>query len=688
MMRIGNWGIWLMAGLQLGCNGCSGASKTRTAIAAPDEETAPDEQRRFQPVAVDEPSPDASRGHVFKPVTHPPHTFASYRPIPETSLPRLVQRSCFVEEREVHYRPYPQPSPHAPRPMSAPKGARRASGAADGFGSSGLGGAHTESKKAEAAAPAAAAKPAPDVQMEAAPAEEGAVARGRAEVAERAQRRPANEPVPAAPHDDSPSLTRDSYHDWGTSLYLSNDDTMSLSSAQRVLFAIDQGLPIPAEHIRPHELLNYFSFDTAPAVPTDDFSVLANIAAKPGQPGMYTLGLSVSGRDVTRETRRNAGLTLVIDRSGSMAAEGRMEYLKQGLRRMTSELKAGDLVNMVLFDDSVCTPLENFVVGRDSMALLERTISRLQPRGSTDLNAGLTQGYRLANEAYRDEFTNRVVLISDAITNTGMTDPEMISLVGESYDKRRIRLSAVGVGRDFNDELLDRLTEKGRGAYVFLGSEAEVDAVFGSRFVSMIETVANDVHFRLHLPPSLRMNVFYGEESSVVKSDVQAIHYFAGTNQLFLSDLMARNETLNPRDEIMLTVEYEHPESNTKQVEEFAFNLGAIAGAAHNVDKGRLLMSFVDGVKDIELSRADSAGRYNDGYASEQCANGRVSLREQADRLRRDPEVDRILSLWQRYCSRYPEPTRPTRVTPRVPEKPGGVQRQPPRGNDVWPGAR
>ena len=40
------------------------------------------------------------------------------------------------------------------------------------------------------------------------------------------------------------------------------------------------------------------------------------------------------------------------------------------------------------------------------------------------------------------------------------------------YDSRRIRLSGVGVGSSFNDYLLDRLTERGKGAYVFLGSDA------------------------------------------------------------------------------------------------------------------------------------------------------------------------------------------------------------------------
>jgi hypothetical protein len=126
---------------------------------------------------------------------------------------------------------------------------------------------------------------------------------------------------------------RDQYKDWGQAIYLSNDDTMSLSSAQRVIFAIDKFLPLPLAHIRPHELLNYFSFETAPVPPQDDFSVLADIAPDPKQAGIYNLALAIKGRPVDLQARRNANLTFVVDRSGSMSDEGRMDYLKRGMTR-------------------------------------------------------------------------------------------------------------------------------------------------------------------------------------------------------------------------------------------------------------------------------------------------------------------------------------------------------------------
>jgi Ca-activated chloride channel family protein len=334
-------------------------------------------------------------------------------------------------------------------------------------------------------------------------------------------------------------------------------------------------------------------------------------------------------------------------------------------------------VHLVLFDDTVCTPIENFVVGRDDPATLQRAIGSLQPQGSTNLHAGLRAGYEIADRAYRSEYTNRVVMITDALTNTGVVDEELISTVSSFYDRRQIRLSGVGVGSDFNDYLLDRLTERGKGAYVFLGSEAEVDAVFGDRFTSLIETTALDVHFRLHLPPSMRMNVFYGEESSTVKEDVQPIHYFANTSQLFLADLMTRNGKLRESDGVMLTIEYQDPETGTAMVEEYAFELGDIDRESGNVRKGRMIMRFVDGLaamasRPVPSSSQSRAASWDDADGFAQCQEGKADLDRLAEGLEGDPEVRRVKGLWEKYCSRFTAPRTPVRRGP---------------AGDTWPGA-
>lgn len=274
-------------------------------------------------------------------------------------------------------------------------------------------------------------------------------------------------------------------------------------------------------------------------------------------------------------------------------------------------------------------------------------------------------------------------MITDALANRGETDERLISIIGKHYDARKIRLSGVGVGREFNDALLDRLTERGRGAYVFLGSEAEVDAVFGSRFVSLIETTAEDVHFRLHLPPSLRMNVFYGEESSVHREDVESIHYFANTSQLFLQDVMARGGPELSQDQVMLTIDYTDPESGAQAEEEYAFTLGELQAGERNVLKGRMLMRFIDALAWMARRSPEAAGdsgygrgvpaSVDDPEAFAECARGREGLANLARDIDDDPEVRRVLGLWEQYCARYEEPRYPVRRSAAPP--------------NAWPGA-
>jgi len=600
--------------------------------------------------------------------SHPPHTHTGYVEPPDlNSLPKLEIHlsECYYEfqrEAEIAAAQSARGTSSRAKSTERRKLKQRSAGVAMGAGQ---GGAVPQSAAPRSAPPPESSKAelSADVVSEqlAAESEPGQIARDE----------------DSAPQEEVLS----EYENWGAKIYLSNDDTMSLSSAQRVIYAIDHFLPLPAEHIRPHELLNYFSFETARVSSNNDFSILADIAAEPREAGIYTLSLAIRGRPVDRTSRRNAAISLVIDRSGSMRAEGRMEYLKRGLMRMVDELKKGDMVHMVLFDHQVCTPVENFVVGRDDPGVLLKAINALRPQGSTDLHSGLSRGYEIADRSYRPGYSNRVILITDALTNTGVTDQQMISMISKYYESRQIRLSGVGVGRNFNDALLDRLTERGKGAYVFLGSEAEVDAVFGSRFISLVETTALDVHFRLHLPKSLRMNVFYGEESSTVKEDVQAIHYFANTSQLFLSDLVARGGRLRPQDDVMLTIEYQDAESGDPRFEEYAFNLGEIQNeSAFNVLKGRLIMAWIDMLalmasRPVPSVYGGTQGTWEDEEGYGLCYEGGQELHRLAKGLEETPEVRRVLSLWDKYCARYERPRRPVRRSP-VPEQ------------DTWPSAQ
>jgi Ca-activated chloride channel family protein len=410
-----------------------------------------------------------------------------------------------------------------------------------------------------------------------------------------------NDATLAAERDEAPASFADANLDWGATVYLSNDDSMSLASAQRALFAVQNGRALSPAEIRPHELLNYFSFDTVPVPAGDTFSVTGS-ARRVGDE--VQLALAVRGASVERQP---LDLSVVVDRSGSMSAEGRMAYTRRALDKMVDQLVPGDRVDLVLFDDQVCSPLQNFVVGRDDLGLLRREIARMEPRGSTDLDAGLREAYR--QQSARDSAdvygrNRRILLLTDAYLNTGNVNQDLVSEVGKRFEQDGIRLTGVGVGRDFNDKMLDQLTEKGKGAYVYLGSEAVVDRLFGVGFASLVQTLAHDVRFSLDLPETLAMRRFYGEESSTNPEEVQPINYYDGTTQLFLQDLTASG-AVSPRDPLVFHAEWRDARTGEPARQQIRTTLGALLDAdPHNLDKARTLMGF----SDVLLARSMSGG--------------------------------------------------------------------------------
>jgi Ca-activated chloride channel family protein len=384
--------------------------------------------------------------------------------------------------------------------------------------------------------------------------------------------------------------------DWGATVYLSNDDSMSLASAQRVIHAAQNRLSLSPRDIRPHELLNYFNFDTAEVPASETFSLQGSAVL---EDDTFSLALAVKGATPERQA---LDLSLVIDRSCSMEAEGRMSYTRRGLEVMTEQLERGDRIDVVLFDSGVCTPLENYVVGRDDPALLADTIASIQPTSSTNLDAGLREAWRIhSGRDARDVHgrNRRVMLLTDAMLNTGNINEDLVSEVGRQFESNGIRMTGVGVGREFNDTMLDKLTEKGKGAYVYLGSEAVVDRVFGPGFPSLVQTIAHDVRFSLELPSSLAMERFYGEESSTDPEDVMPINYYAGTSQLFLQDLRARD--LDPRDPIVVNVAWRDATTGEPDSLKWKTSVGALLdGDSRNVHKARALIAW----SDVLLARA------------------------------------------------------------------------------------
>jgi Ca-activated chloride channel family protein len=373
---------------------------------------------------------------------------------------------------------------------------------------------------------------------------------------------------------------------FGGSTWLSNDDSMSLASAQRMLWALQNGAYLSPGDIRKHELLNYFTFDAPP--PSDDelFSVAADASVDGEQ---LHVALAVRGQSPQRPP---LDLTVVVDTSCSMKRDDRMAFTRRALNLLGEQLRPGDTVDLVSFDDRATVALDDLAL-HDEPAVWSHAVASLVPRGGTNLEQALQTAYATALSTPSSRHRARhVMLFTDAQTNQGQLDPAVLGDIGRHFDEHGVGLTAVGVGHDVNDDALDELSERGKGAYVFLGSDAVVDRFFGERFDAMVHTIAHDVRFRLHLPPSLALERFHGEEASTDARDVQPVHFYSGNRQLFLSELRIGEDGLQPSDDLQLEIRWRDPVTGASRTQHHYVTVGDALDSSGNVDKARALVAL------------------------------------------------------------------------------------------------
>ncbi len=94
---------------------------------------------------------------------------------------------------------------------------------------------------------------------------------------------------------------------------------------------------------------------------------------------------------------------------------------------------------------------------KDNRNRIKDVVSEMQPAQSTNVEAGIRLGYEESAEGHREGATNRVVLLSDALANTGETEAEgILKKIDSARREYGITLFGVGVGSDYGDAFMEQ----------------------------------------------------------------------------------------------------------------------------------------------------------------------------------------------------------------------------------------
>jgi len=248
--------------------------------------------------------------------------------------------------------------------------------------------------------------------------------------------------------------------------------------------------------------------------------------------------VNLDAATIDREFERPpVNLALVLDRSGSMTGDKiakAREAAIQALRRLNHR----DRFALVAYDHQVETIVPAQSAGNSEW--IETRIRQIRPGGNTALFGAVSQGAAEVRKAMGSNMVHRVILLSDGLANVGPSNPNDLGRLGAALLKEGISVTTVGVGTDYNEDLMAQLAGRSDGNHYFVEASRDLPRIFAAELGDVLNTVARQVTIEIECPKGvvplriigrdgrifgnrieLRMNQLYGGQNKYALVEVE-----------------------------------------------------------------------------------------------------------------------------------------------------------------------
>lgn len=186
-------------------------------------------------------------------------------------------------------------------------------------------------------------------------------------------------------------------------------------------------------------------------------------------------------------------LSLVLDHSGSMQGE-KLQYLKEAVKLVLDGLQPQDYVALSIFDEEATLiapsqPLTN-------PDHLKSLVDGIQERGGTAMSQGMRLGIQEVQKALDPSRVSRILVLTDGQT---FGDEEICEQLATEAGQLGIPMTALGLGDDWNSELLDTMAQASGGTSDFIDNPDKIKQHFQSTVTSMQATVVTNAQLTLRL---------------------------------------------------------------------------------------------------------------------------------------------------------------------------------------------
>ncbi len=203
----------------------------------------------------------------------------------------------------------------------------------------------------------------------------------------------------------------------------------------------------------------------------------------------FALDISGSMGNHISSNLKHIGLGLRQELSFNQSAKSKLDLVKEATLNAIDNMKDGDLVSLVTFDsqvDVMSTPIE---LNESSRKEIKTIINNIRVRGMTNLHGGWLEACEQVAKNLDSKYLNRVIVLTDGQTNMGETNNDVIVSDVLALSKKGISTTTFGVGEDFNETLLEAMSNSGSGNFYFIEKSEDFLNTFSEEFEGMSNIV-------------------------------------------------------------------------------------------------------------------------------------------------------------------------------------------------------
>jgi Ca-activated chloride channel family protein len=338
-----------------------------------------------------------------------------------------------------------------------------------------------------------------------------------------------------------------------------------------------------------------------------------------GSPQEVVVKIDLSAIAHLKKVKRTPlNLAVVLDHSGSMTG-AKLEKARQAAMQLVDQLAPDDIFSLVIYSSQaqVLVPAQHV---EDKEALKAR-IAKISAGGGTALYSGVKTGVDQLAEYLSSKRISRVILLSDGLANVGPSSTRELRQLGNELAGRDITVTTIGVGDDYNEDLMAGLAEASDANYYYVKDTEKLPAIFAKELGELLTVAAREVRIEIICPKGVRPIGFIGraEKFEDQKASVNLSQFTPGQNRyLFLRCVVNEPKPEIARVNVSYTDELDGGSSRSaSDVVRIRFTDDkAVADRSVNYavnSEKELMLTAV--VKDAAMAAAD-AGKYQEASAT------------------------------------------------------------------------